>query len=389
LDGENHRSSYVVVIDALDECDGDNDIRVILQLLAEARSLRKVRLRVLLTSRPDVPIRHGFTQIPDTERQHFVLHSISPLIVDHDISMFLEHELRAIGQDDEQEPGWPGAERVRRLVNAASGLFIWAATACRFIREGQSTEERLCLLLKGSDAPATPEGHLDRIYTTVLRNSVQLSSIEEERQRFYGMLRQILGSIVVLSSLLLVKSLSNLLHTTKQQVNQTLKSLHAILDIPADENRPLRLHHPSFRDFLLNKDRCREFWVDKKEAHQNLAARCIQLMSQTLKKDICEMHASGSQANQVKSSWIEKCLPPEVQYACLYWVQHLQRSGSQVHNIEEAHRFLRAHLLHWLEALGWMGKTSEGIQAILSLEAHVPVSYLYIVYNSLINLSLG
>jgi hypothetical protein len=112
-------------------------------------------------------------------------------------------------------------------------------------------------------------------------------------------------------------------------------------------------------------------------------------MSQTLKKNICEMHAPSSQVSQVKSSWIEKCLPPEVQYACLYWVQHLQRGGSQVHSGNEAHQFLQAHLLHWLEALGWMGKTSEGIQAILSLEAHVLVIYLSIIYKSLINLSLG
>jgi hypothetical protein len=101
------------------------------------------------------------------------------------------------------------------------------------------------------------------------------------------------------------------------------------------------------------------------------------------------MNAPGSQASQVESSWIEKCLPPEIQYACLYWIQHLQRSGSQVRDGEEAHRFLQAHLLHWLEALGWIGKTSEGIQAILSLEAYVLVSYLFIVYKSLINLSLG
>ena len=101
------------------------------------------------------------------------------------------------------------------------------------------------------------------------------------------------------------------------------------------------------------------------------------------------MHAPGSQASEVESSWIEKCLLPEVQYACLYWVQHLQKSGAQVHSGEEAHQFLQAHLLHWLEALGWMGKTSEGIQAILSLETHVSVSYLSIIYKSLINLSLG
>jgi hypothetical protein len=56
LDGDNHRYSYVLVIDALDECDGDNDIRILLQLLAEARSLRNIRLRIFLTSRPDMDL---------------------------------------------------------------------------------------------------------------------------------------------------------------------------------------------------------------------------------------------------------------------------------------------------------------------------------------------
>jgi hypothetical protein len=70
-------SSYILVIDALDECDNDEDIRTILKLLAEAQELKTVRLRVLLTSRPEVPIRHGFYQMPETEHQDFVLHHIS------------------------------------------------------------------------------------------------------------------------------------------------------------------------------------------------------------------------------------------------------------------------------------------------------------------------
>jgi hypothetical protein len=60
-------SSYVLVIDALDECDKDEHIRMILLLLAEARTLKTTRLRVLLTSRPEIPIRHGFYQIPDAQ----------------------------------------------------------------------------------------------------------------------------------------------------------------------------------------------------------------------------------------------------------------------------------------------------------------------------------
>jgi len=217
LDGNSCHSSYVLIVDALDECDDDNNIRIILQLLAEARSLQRVRLRVFLTRRPEIPIRCGFNQIPGEEREDFVLHSISPSILDHDISIFLEYNLRLIGQDDAQEPDWPGLEALRCLVETTSGLFIWAATACRFIREGLSAEERLRMLLEGGNPPSTPQEHLNRIYITVLRSSIQTSYIEQERLRLYSILRELLGSIVVLFSPLSVVSLSRLLHTTKQQ----------------------------------------------------------------------------------------------------------------------------------------------------------------------------
>jgi hypothetical protein len=384
-------SSYVLVIDALDECDRDEHIRMILLLLTEARTLKTVRLRVLLTSRPEIPIRHGFYQIPDAQHQDFVLHNVLPTIVNHDISLFLEYNLGIVRQEWTLGADWPGEVVLRQLVLHACGLFIWAATACRFIHDGKRfARKRLDTILKGSSSAITaPDKHLDEIYLTVLKHSISSGYLDEEIEEVCDMLKHTLGSIVVLLSSLSSSSLSRLLHLPREDINRTFEDLHAILDIPKDLNRPLRLHHPSFRDFLLNKDRCRDFWVDEKKAHLILAACCIQLMSQTLKKDICEMHAPGSQTSQVENNWVKKCLPPEVQYACLYWVQHLQRSGSHVRDGEEAHQFLQAHLLHWLEALGWMGKASEGIQAILSLEAYVPVSYLSIVYKSLINLSLG
>jgi len=68
-----------------------------------------------------------------------------------------------------------------------------------------------------------------------------------------NMLRDILGSVVDLFSLLSVDYLSSLLVTPKQMVDRILKDLHAILDILNDYTCRLRLHHPSFRDFLLYK----------------------------------------------------------------------------------------------------------------------------------------
>ncbi|OBT38473.1 hypothetical protein VE00_11146, partial [Pseudogymnoascus sp. WSF 3629] len=372
---ENFQQSYVLVVDALDECEGDNDVRKILELLAEARSLKTVRLRVFLTSRPEIPIRHSIHRIPQAYHQDFVLHNVPSLIVDHDISLFLEYNLGKIRQEWTLGADWPGEVVLRQLILYACGLFIWAATACRFINEGEEfAEGRLSEILKGTGFDGSPEQHLDQIYLTVLQRSIPNTFRVAEKVQLYARQQKILGSIAILLSPLPAASLAKVICISTTQVTQTLERLQAILEVPKDIAGFIRLHHPSFRDFLLDKDRCGDFWVDEKEAHQILVASCIQLMSQTLKKDICKMHAPGSQASEVESSWIEKCLPSEVQYACLYWVQHLQRSSTELRDNEQVHQFLQAHLLHWLEALGWMGKTSEGIQAILSLEAHVPVN---------------
>jgi len=71
-----------------------------------------------------------------------------------------------------------------QLVQSASGLFIWAATACRFIWEGKRfAAKRLETILRSdSNTTAAPEKHLDQIYITVLQNSVSADYTEEERE---------------------------------------------------------------------------------------------------------------------------------------------------------------------------------------------------------------
>ena len=368
LGGNNCRSSYILVIDALDECDDDKNIRIILQLLGEVRSLKRVRLRVFLTSRPEVPIRYGYSQLPENERYNIILHNISPLVIEHDISVFLEHHLKLIGEEHAEDVGWPGANAIQTLVNNAGGLFIWAATACRFINDGLFADERLRILLRGGiSATDTPEDHLNEIYITVLRNSIKPNFSQQDKERFCGILRSILGSTVALFSPLPVNSLIRLLDIPKQRVDQILKGLHAIIDIPEDPIHPLRLHHPSFRDFLFNKERCRDpnFSVDETQVHGTLLESCIQLLSTYLKQDICGLSAPGVLATDLDNSRLRLHLPPEVQYACLYWVEHLYKSNMEIHENDQVHQFLQMHFLHWLEALSWMRRLSEAIRATM------------------------
>jgi NACHT domain len=385
LASNSSQSRYILVLDALDECEDKNNIQIILQLLGEVQSLKIVQLRVFLTSRPEVPIRNGFIQMFDVERQDFVLHNISSSIVDHDIRVFLEHNLKLIAQAQHfLRSDWPGEPVLQRLIQSASGLFIWAATACRFIREGKRfATRRLNMILEQSTKTINePEKHLNKIYITVLRNCIspEYSDEEAEEQRFT--LKSLLGSIVTLLSPLSIQSLSKLLSTPQDEVDQISDDLHAILNITEDPSHPLYIHHPSFRDFLLEKTRCEEFWVDEKQAHQVLAESCIQILSISLKQDICGVDNPGLLAAEIERSRVEQMLSPEVQYACLYWSQHVERSGTQLCDNGQVHCFLQKHFLYWLEALGWMRKVSEGIHAITSLELFASVSIrLYDIYS--------
>ena len=100
-------------------------------------------------------------------------------------------------------------------------------------------------------------------------------------------------------------------------------------------------------------------------------------MAKNLRKDICGLHSTGALATKFKQERVRQCLPTELQYACLYWVYHIRKGRSKIQDDEQMYTFLREHLLHWLEALGLMGKVSDGILSLISLESMVTVSRVY------------
>jgi hypothetical protein len=366
------------VIDALDECESQDDVRLILQLLAEAVELKTIHLRILITSRPELPIRHGFRDIPSSAHQDFILHDIAQSIVDQDISVFFKYELGRIQKDHDLTTDWPSKQNVQCLVNRASGLFIYAATVCRFIRKSKFPEQRLAQIIHSSDAKQDPERNLDEIYTKILRDSVIGDSNEQDTVEMVKRFQQTVGPIVISFDLLSMDLLSRLLSVEQRQIDSVLRHLHSVLGISEKETSPIRVLHPSFRDFLLDKRRCQDtrFWIDTRKAHENLYTRCMLLMSTSLKRDICGLKNPGEIASKVKSSILTQCLPSHVQYACRYWVDHLRRlnEGAGLHKNSQVLKFLQEDFLHWLEALSLIGKMSEGIRIVTDLQSMFTVS---------------
>ncbi|KAI9767667.1 MAG: hypothetical protein M1840_005538 [Geoglossum simile] len=366
-------SDLVIVVDALDECGSQDDVRVIIQLLSEAKTLKGIRLRTLVTSRPEDSIQVCFRALPKGVHQDLALHTVPQTVIHHDISVFLQKELEKIRTDHDLPPDWPGPRNIELLVRKANGLFIYAATACRFIGDAKwLPEERLTLVFQGDSAGKSPTRKLDEIYTQVLKHSVIGDDCDErEKIKLCLRFRQIVGSIVILFEPLTPTGLAELLQVEPRAHAVALKSLHSILDISQNQNSPVRLLHPSFRDFLLDEERCSDpqFFVDKEVAHKEVTERCLRLLSKNLRRNVCNLHTPGALTSELSRSTVEHHFPAAVRYACLYWCDHLQQSKAGLCDDNgPLHKFLQAHFLHWLEAIALLGEMSRGLRMITDLQ---------------------
>ncbi|KAF4332757.1 heterokaryon incompatibility protein het-E-1, partial [Fusarium beomiforme] len=340
-----------MVIDALDECDQEADIRLLIHIFSQAKTLRP-HLKVFLTSRPELPIRLGFSEVQGSY-QDLVLHEIPAQIVEHDIIVFLDDEFKKIRHDfnmtvgDERKlpPDWPGRPTVQSLAQMAVPLFIFAVTVCR-----------------------NQLSQLEQTYTPILRS--QITELpKEEREEVIKDFKVIVGSIVTLASPLSVTALSRLIDVLPEVVDERLDALHSVLSIPLERTMPVRLLHLSFRDYLVdpgNRETV-EFWVDEKLAHQNLAKHCLRVMRSDLHENICGLSFPGTRRSTVDNLELEERIPPQLQYACLNWAYHHMEGDSKSNDNNEVHDFLTTHLLHWVEALSLMARVKECLDSLRSL----------------------
>lgn len=185
----------------------------------------------------------------------------------------------------------------------------------------------------------------------------------------------IVGLIVSLFSSLSVSSLAALLIVSQEDINFTVDSLWSILNIPPKSNSTISLLHPSFRDFLLDRTRCTDldFWIDSAKTHSALTETCLRLMAAGLKRDICDLKLPGTLIAEIDSERVREHISAELEYACTYWVRHLESSLQARSNVLE-HRildriqeFLEQNVLYWFEALSLLGKMHESVLILSSL----------------------
>ncbi|KAJ7813252.1 hypothetical protein B0H13DRAFT_2468821 [Mycena leptocephala] len=258
----------VVVIDGLDECEGQKVQQEILCLIGRAVTEQQLPLRFLIASRPESHIREIFTG---------ALNNIHcPLNVEQsfqDVRRYLFDEFARIHRDHRATMArvpypWPTPEIIKNLVNKSSGYFIYASTVIKFIDDTKFRPTERLAIINGMTDPLSesPFASLDWLYTQIL------SQIHVRPQ-----LLKIL-TVITTGIFLSPAHIEQLLELEQGDVRLALHGLHSVISHLEEDNSDyllgLNFHHASFRDFLQDPRRAGIFYVGG-SSHRTDLSHCI------------------------------------------------------------------------------------------------------------------
>ncbi|KAK1241232.1 hypothetical protein MKX08_001206 [Trichoderma sp. CBMAI-0020] len=236
-------SNLLIVIDALDECGSEDDMRTLISVFSKAQDTTSPRVKFFLTSRPELPIRLGFENIGG-KYDNLLLASVPATTIALDIELFMRNKLQTIKTDYNTsvsehrkiKPDWPGEDMLQKLIATAIPLFIAAATICRFLSDRRlgSPHHQLNKFLEYQTIKISG---MDMTYLPVLDRLIAGLS-PSRKQEVLHRFRYLIGSIITLARPLSIRSLSRLLGITTDIIEDQLDLLHSVLSVPTDLNTP-------------------------------------------------------------------------------------------------------------------------------------------------------
>lgn len=350
----------VIVMDALDECGKPDERDSLLAALCEKFARMPSGVRAIITSRAVVDICDAFE-----DQAHILSYEldITSQINSDDILSYFRHRITDIRAKKSRMkhlgPEWPDERSFRRLVDKASGLFVWASTASEFI-DGYDPKKRLDILLQKEMTPGA-DAALDTLYAIALE-SVGLWDDEDFISDFHAILGVVLLVRQPLSSMA-IDALLNLPETKPSSYTTSL--LRCVLQ----QTPTVRVLHPSFSDFLTSRSRSgRDSWFFDIQAHnQRLAFLCFDRMDTTLRYNICN----------ITLCIVPGSLAEDISYACMFWIDHVclsEHKNDITALMDRTRRFLYRHLLHWFEAMSILKRSRDTVKLLQRLLTWVIVS---------------
>jgi len=344
----------VIIMESLDESGDTDSRRVLLRILGNAGRLPP-NIRIFLTSRSLQDIDAALDGGTHVRKKSMV--SLPSDSTERDIFRFVSYQLSKV------EFKIPRDEVSTSLARSSGQIFVWARLACAYVRgdndagAGMKPQDRFDAIIARSNVHLVPllDGMYKFILEAIYPNQDQPPSERDLHLKpFKSVMAQILGTKEPLSLGSLASMRCHFKDLPNVKIDRILTPMAALLSGTTEASGPIRFLHVSFPDFLTDRQRSGEFFIDVHPIHDELAFASLGIMMKQLQFNICDLPSSYLPNSEIRDldNRVKKNIPPELAYSCRFWTGHVRQAPFNSTLSAEVQAFFNSErLLFWFEVL--------------------------------------
>ena len=282
----------VIIVDGLDECHGEDAQCLILDIIS--RLTTELPFCFLLASRPEAHIQEIFSD-PQSHLgtiSHDIFLDNSSSAAD-DIRLFLKSSFLEIRQKPRHRhsmrdipPLWPSEQIIAKLVQKASGQFIYASTVIKFVDDPHCNPSQQLEIILGlsKSNKSTPFADLDVLYAYILSCSMNVEHTLQVLSVALILFTHTEGSPGAdfdgpQTFLMMDRTLS----FDDGYSLRLLRGLHSVVKVPEPHtgmpNCALAFYHASFPEYLMTESRSKQYKINLGRTHTLITSWCLNEMA--------------------------------------------------------------------------------------------------------------
>ncbi|KAL5092833.1 hypothetical protein Trisim1_000568 [Trichoderma cf. simile WF8] len=351
-----------VIIDALDEC--VTGLSELLNFITKKSTLLP-RVKWIVSSRnwPDIEERLGSA----TQQMKLCL-ELNEKSISAAVDAYIEHKVNQLAQTRKFNAETKNAVH-RHLSSNSNDTFLWVALVCQNLEDFSLRNIRRKL-------KEFPPG-LNALYERMIKQIHQLKDVSDT-----AICCQILATMLLVYRPVTLVELSSLIKSPDdddadiESIDKALGLCGSFLTV---RDGQVYVIHQSVKDYFSDNAVSAAFLPSPADVHGDIFLRSTEVMSAKLRRNIYNSCSPGLSSNEIKRPDPDPL--SAIRYSCIHWIDHfcdMHNSQSQHQTREDRCRtvfkFLRKYLLYWLEALGLMGCTENGVLSMARLEDLLRVS---------------
>ena len=340
---------YLIVIDALDEIIGDGGSAFLQDLLTVIDECNLRDFKFLVTSRPDpevVTLCKSFTSEAVCWLQHVPVEE-----AELDIRTYLKTKL----------PKLHGTPELAELVRQADGLFIYAATAVKYLTPHRSirVREQTAMLQNLVSKSYKPASATDATFLIdALYRQIMFDAFSKFKDEFLACRLRIFYTFLCTAERTSASIAAALVAGGDDELAlAVVEDLHAVLYTQGDR---VFWYHASFPDFIFDPSRSNfdnfAFWCNEPAHHNLLGESCFRVMKFGLRFNMADIESSflfDRDNAEVLSEKVNNNISAVLRYSTCHWTHHLP--SPQLINTDNLRfyisEFLQIRVLFWIEAM--------------------------------------